>query len=72
MGREGGIVRLKDLIDRLSGIKGNPHVMLSVDSEGNSFHLLEDVELSGQDIDGQPCHPDDVDPELSKVVVLWP
>lgn len=60
-----------ELIEKLAAIPGNPIVVLASDEEGNDFHNVTDVELSGTNKAGEPCHPDEAF-GIQKVICLWP
>jgi len=63
---------VKELIAELKKLPNDLEVLLSSDEEGNGFGQLCDVDLSGKNGDGDPCHPDDVDDTMGQCVVLWP
>ncbi len=61
-----------ELIDKLNAISGDLVVLQAADAEGNSFSRSINIELSGVDDEGHPCHPDDAVGAAEKVIVFWP
>ena len=65
-------MNVAELIDELSKLPPDAAVMIARDEEGNGFQQVEVVDHSDVNDEGEPCHPDDANPDGPKVVVLWP
>lgn len=69
-------MKVKDLLVALQGVDPEREVWFSVDSEGNRYRFVYDVDpaCAFDPAEGQAVHPLDVDDyeDLSTVVMLWP
>lgn len=56
-------MKIKKLIKKIQNLDGNLDVILSSDEEGNSFRLLNEVNLCSDEFDGENFEDNEVEDE---------